>query len=120
MENYKMKTIREAIDAGAKTVYLNNGTYFNIENMSNPGLMFGRIKIINGKKVARWLLITVIANDKTDESAIKHRNQYVPELDCCYFNNNDFLCKENEINAFITNNGGIDEYRTGYWISPMF
>jgi len=106
-----MRTIRETIDAGAKIVYLNNGTYFHIENMSNPGWMFGRIKTINGKKVARWLLITVIANNKTDERAIKHRN---------YFNSNDFICKEKEINAFITDNGGIDNYRTGYWISPVF
>lgn len=113
-----MNTIREAINAGARDITLRNGTIIRLyDKFSDSSESFGTIKVINGNPVFRWVFFSVNKNKRTNLSAITHRCQFVPEWDFCYFRENDYIAKEREVNEFISDNGGIDEYRTMYWVN---
>lgn len=111
-----MKTIRDAIDKGAKTVYCNNGLTIELpdRHCRLDECMFPP-KIIQGKPVFRWVFVSLHGQNRegVDISAIEHRSLCVPPY---YFHKNDYLAREREINELIFDNGGIDDYYTSYWI----
>ena len=111
-----MKTIREAIARGAKEVYCNNGLIIKLPDRycRLDECMFPP-KMIQGKPVFRWVFIDLHKKQDSDISAVKHRSLYV-DGDFCYFHENEYLAKEREVNELISDNGGIDKYRTTYWI----
>ena len=111
-----MTTIREAINSGAREVVCLNGTRLQLnDRLADASQAFGKIKVINGKPVFRWIFFSVHNNKNTNYSAISHRCQFRPDWDFCYFRENDYIAREREVNEFINDNGGIDEYRTTFW-----
>ena len=112
-----MRTIREAIAKGSMEIVCNNGTRIQLHDRFRDGSQaFGRIKNIDGKPVFRWIFFTVHKSKKTNLSSISHRCEFDPDY-YCYFQENDYIAREKEVNEFIHDNGGIDEYRTMYWVN---
>ena len=106
-----MKTIREAINAGARSIYLNSGVLIV---HCDHGLTYDAMcppKFINGKPVYRWLFCRI-----TNFGGINHldflkaKDKYHDPLQY------DFILSERDMNEFISLEGGIDEYRTMYWV----
>lgn len=111
-----MRTIREAIDAGVKMVYLNNGAVIYLLDVGHrQDTAISTVKKINGKYVYRRIYCEVKGN--ADVSAIRNMCMHRPDLGVTFFNENEYLIREREMNMFINANGGIDEYRTDYWIN---
>ena len=108
----KMDTIRDAINAGAKTVYCRNGLEIDLPDTRNS-YPITPPKMINGKPVYRRIFCSIKGSG--DLSAIKHRSLFNPDWDWNYFRENDYDVKEREMNMLIRDNGGIDVYKTDYW-----
>ena len=114
-----MKTIREAINRGAKIVYCNSGLSFELPDMWGSAYQaISPPKMIQGKPVFRWVFISLYGEDnpKANSSSIKHRSMFTDD-GFCYFRENDYVAREREVNELISDNGGIDIYRTSYWIN---
>lgn len=113
-----MKTIREAINSGAREIVCWNGTRLRLyDKFADGSQAYGTIKVINGKPVFRWIFFSVHDDEHTNYSAISHRCQFRPDLDYNYFCQNEYIAREREVNEFIHDNGGIDEYRTMFWVN---
>lgn len=125
-------TIRECINQirslNTSMVYLNNGTRIRINDLGTRKCdePFSRIKWNKDGtiKTIRKIFCCIYPSDKTvglDELK-NHRNRsegyrdywmYNPDnKDYQYFNPEDFILPEKEMNIFIRANGRIDEYRT--------
>lgn len=113
-----MRTIREAINKGSMEVVCNNGTTIQLHDRFRDGSQaFGHIKNIDGKPVFRWIFFTVQKSKRTNLSSISHRCEFYPDSSWNYFRENDYIAREREVNEFIADNGGIDEYSTMYWVN---
>lgn len=111
-----MRTIREAINAGAREIICVNGVKIQLHDRFSDGSQcFGSIKVIDGNPVFRWIFFSVCGN-KANTNAIKNRCMFVND-GFCYFRENDYISREKEVNEFINDNGGIDEYRTMFWVN---
>ena len=110
-----MKTIRDAIMHGAKEVYCNNGVRIELPDSYNS--IYDAIsppKIINGKPVYRWIFFR-IKGSKANTKSVNHRSLYNENDSYNYFHVDEYIAREREVNEFISDNGGIDVYRTDYW-----
>ena len=106
-----MKTIREAFDTGARTVYLNN--HVQITHLER-GLPYSERtcppKIIDGKPVYRQIFCRITGvTDGNVWEFLKKADRYEDVLGY------DFILSEKDMNHFINLCGGIDSYRTDYW-----
>ena len=110
-----MKTIRDAINAGAHMVYCNkNKASIELPDMYNS--IYDAIsppKIIDGKPVYRWIFCRIHGGNANTDS-IDHRCLWNENDPYNYFHLTDYIAREREINEFISDNGGIDEYYTDY------
>lgn len=106
-----MRTIREAISTGTKEVFTNNGTSIFLPDIGQGDWGIAPPKTIQGKPVYRWIFCWIKSSRKTvflDD--LENRKMGKP------FRNTDYCIPERELNLFIALNGGIDEYRTRYWV----
>lgn len=106
-----MKTIREAINSGARDIYLNNRTLIVHLDHGQTWDAMCPPKTIQGKKVYRWITcrITNTCNP------ICHKEILKPYALDWGKTGPDYIVPERIMNIFISLNGGIDEYRTDYW-----
>lgn len=107
-----MHTIREAIDAGARDVCLVNGTSISLPDIGQGMFGIQPPKCINGKSVYRHLFCIIHESRRTRglEDLSKRKMGYP-------FRSNEYNIPEREINLFISQNGGIDEYNTMYFVN---
>ena len=108
-----MNTIRDAINAGARTVYCRNGLVIEMPDIGHSYDAISPPKMIDGKPVFRKIFCSIKGSG--DLSVIKHRSLYNPDWEWNYFHENDYDVKEREMNMLIRDNGGIDVYKTDYW-----
>lgn len=107
-----MKTIRNAIDAGARTIILNNGTQITHLDYGQTWDAVCPPKKINGVNRYRWIFCRV-----TRVGGLEHMtelNKMDRFKDALHY---DYILSERDMNHYISLCGGIDEYRTDYWAS---
>ena len=109
-----MKTIRDAINIGAREVQLVNGTYIRLPDIGQGDFGIAPPKNINGKKVYRWIFCLVQKNRNTKGlEDLARRKMGEP------FRSDEYCIPEREMNLFISENGGISEYGTRFWIDQF-
>ena len=105
-----MRTIREAIENGARSIYLNDGTL--IVHLDH-GQTYDAVcppKNINGKKVYRWIFCRITNTQKRlNRVFLQSKDKYKDPLHL------DYILSERNLNEFINDCGGIDDYHTMYW-----
>ena len=108
-----MRTIREAINIGARSIYLNDGTLIVHLDHGRTDAMCPP-KMIDGKPVYRWLYCR-ITNTKR-----KMHFDFLKEKDKLHsiYPYIDYVLSEHDMNEFISLSGGIDEKNTMYWANP--
>lgn len=116
-----IKTIRDALDRGARTIYLNNGT--QIVHLDH-GQTYDAVcppKKIGGTYRYRWIFCRIIGNRGLEyEDILYGMDKYQGKDRLCFTTDDaifgfDFILSERDMNRYISLCGGIDEYRTGYW-----
>lgn len=119
---YGTLKVRECINQMRKvrshTIYLNNGTKIILREMfTDKEFCIGTFKWNEDGswRVMRRIFCSVYPSEKTigmDELKEKYW-MFDPKDDGLqYFNDDDFLIPERMMNQFISQNGGIEEYRT--------
>ncbi len=99
-------TIRECLErmrkVGAYVIYTKNGLKITTETCWDPDWVMSTIKMIDGKRVKRYIFCTI------DESKAQH----LDVIKKYHIDGNDYIIKERDMNLFLNLNGGIDEYNT--------
>lgn len=109
-----MRTIREAINSGAREICLVNKTRIYLPDIGQGFSGIQPPKYINGKPVYRWLFCRIQENKRTKGIGdLENRKMGYPFLP------NEYIIPEREINLFISINGGIDEYFTRFWVDQF-
>ena len=112
-----MKTVREAMSAGVRTIYCNSGLIINISDVyGNEWETMSYVKNIDGKPVPRWIFCTLGSMYKNRDAL-----NYIGVDDLIkakrHISYHDFSVRERELNLLIALNKGIDEYQTMYWVN---
>ena len=106
--------IRTAIDMGAKEVQLVNRTIIRLPDIGQGQFGIQPPKMIDGKPVYRWLFCLICENKKTKGlNDLEKRKMGKP------FRDDEYCIPEREMNLFINQNGGIDEYATRFWVDQF-
>ena len=105
-------TIREAIKKGARCIYLNNGTQItHLDHGQNYDAVCPPKKI-NGNRTYRYVFCRITRIGGLEyQKELTGMDKY---KDVCHY---DYILKERDMNHYISLCGGIDEYRTDYWIN---
>ena len=107
-----IRTIRDAINAGSKEIHCVNGTIIKLPDIGQGDWGIQPPKYINGKPVYRWLFCQIQSNRNTvgleDIANRKMGNPFMPD---------EYCIPEREMNMFISQNRGISEYGTMFWVN---
>lgn len=99
-------TIRECLErmrkVGAYVIYTKNGLKITTETCWDPDCAMSTIKMIDGKRVKRYIFCTI------NESKAQH----LDVIEKYHIDGNVYIIKERDMNLFMNLNGGIDEYNT--------
>lgn len=102
-----MRTIRNAIDAGARTIYLNNGTQITHMDYGQTYNAVCPPKKINGINRYRWICCRI-----TRVGGVEHKIE-LEKMDRLHDHlHYDYILSERDMNHYISLCGGINEYRT--------
>ena len=111
--------VREAIERirryGGTSIYTNNGTEIVLLDLCNGEWdCIGKIKVIGGKKIYRDIFCQVKSSKLTRHmEVIEKYTMYFPDANgYSYFNEDEYVIPEHDLNLFVSLNGGIDEYQT--------
>lgn len=111
--------VREAIERirryGGTSIYTNNGTEIVLLDLCNSEWdCIGKIKVIGGKKIYRDIFCQVKPSKLTRHmEVIEKYTMYFPDGNgYSYFDNDEYVIPERDMNLFVSLNGGIDEYQT--------
>lgn len=111
--------VREAIESirkyGGTSIYTNNRTEIVLLDLRNSEWdCIGKIKRINGKEIYRDIFCQVKPSKLTRHmEVIEKYTMYFPDVNgYSYFNEDEYVIPEHDLNLFVSLNGEIDEYQT--------
>ena len=114
-----MRTVRDAINAGVRTIYCNSGLIIDMEDVHMSEYeMMSTVKHINGKRILRWIFCNLGSSFKNrDALDYPGVDDLIKAKRSMLYNTHDFIAREREVNLLIALNKGIDEYQTMYWVT---
>lgn len=115
------EAIKKLLKLNSNVIFCNNGVEITLLDIGLKTYdRISYVKNIDGKDVYRRILCRINVIDENTVRHLRYKNgkinsaiwMFDPDEDYNYFDENDFYLSEREMNIFINDNYGIDEYRT--------